>query len=142
MSLSRLGVPEEILSDLGTQFVYDCMKEVTRFLSIKQITTTPYHPMRNGLTEKFNVRMRLMLNRLCSEQPRQWHRFINLLLFAYREVRQESTGFSPFELLYGGAIRRPMTILKDILTKEVEEPEVKSSYQYVFLAASKVGGNP
>ena len=26
---SRLGVPEEILSDLGTQFVSDCMREVT-----------------------------------------------------------------------------------------------------------------
>ena len=47
----RLGVPEEILSDLGTQFVSDCMKEVTRLLSIKQITTTPYHPMCNGLTD-------------------------------------------------------------------------------------------
>ena len=26
---SRLGVPKEILSDLGTQFVSDCMREVT-----------------------------------------------------------------------------------------------------------------
>ena len=40
---SRLGVPEEILTDLGTQFVSDCMREVTRLLSIKQLTTTPYH---------------------------------------------------------------------------------------------------
>lgn len=38
---SRLGVPEEILSDLGTQFVSECMKEVTQLLSIKQLTTTP-----------------------------------------------------------------------------------------------------
>ena len=45
---SRLGVPEEILSDLGTQFVSDCMREVTRLLSIKQLTTMPYHPMCNG----------------------------------------------------------------------------------------------
>ena len=111
---SRLGVPEEILSDLGTQFVSDCMKEVTRLLSIKQITTTPYHPMCNGLTEKFNGTMKLMLKRLCSEQPRQWHRFINPLLFAYREVLQESTGFSPFELLYGRAVTGPMTILKKL----------------------------
>ena len=80
---SRLGVPEEILSDLGTQFVSDCMKEVTRLLSIKQITTTPYHPMCNGLTEKFNGTMKPMLKRLCNEQPREWHRFINPLLFAY-----------------------------------------------------------
>ena len=66
---SRLGVPEEILSDLGTQFVSDCMREVTRLLSIKQLTTTPYHPMCNGLTEKFNGTMKSMLKRLCSEQP-------------------------------------------------------------------------
>ena len=125
---NRLGVPEEILSDLGTQLVSDCMKEVTRLLSIKQITTTPYHPaMCNGLTEKFNGTMKLILKTLCSEQPRQWYPFINPLLFAYREVPQESTGFSPFELLYGRAIRGPMTILKELWTKEVEEPEVKNS---------------
>ena len=76
---SRLGVPEEILSDLGTQFVSDCMREVTRLW--------------NGLTEKFNGTMKSILKRLCSEQPRQWHRLINPLLFAYREVPQESTGF-------------------------------------------------
>ena len=35
---SRLGVPEEILSDLGTHFVSECMKEVTLLLSIKQHT--------------------------------------------------------------------------------------------------------
>ena len=95
---SCLGVPEEILSDLGTQFVSDCMRKVTRLLSIKQLTATPYHPICNGLMEKFNGTMRSMVKRLCSEQPRQWHRYINLLLFAYREVPQESTGFSPFEL--------------------------------------------
>ena len=31
---SRLRIPEEIPSDLGTQFVSDCMKEVARLLSI------------------------------------------------------------------------------------------------------------
>ena len=50
---SRLGIPEEILSDLGTQFVSECMREVTRLLSIKQLTTTPYHPMCNGLVRNF-----------------------------------------------------------------------------------------
>ena len=135
---SRLGVPEEILSDLGTQFVSECMKEVTRLLSIKQLTTTPYHPMCNGLTEKFNGTMKSMLKRLCSEQPRQWNRYINALLFAYREVPQESTGFSLFELLYGRAVRGPMFILKELWTKELEEPEVKNSYQYVFELREKL----
>ena len=60
---SRLGVPEEILSDLGTQFVSDCMKEVARLLGIRQLTTTPYHPMCNGLVEKFNGTLKTMLKR-------------------------------------------------------------------------------
>ena len=63
-------MPKEILSDLGTQFVSECMKEVTQLLSIKQLTTTPYHPMCNGM-KKFNGTMKNMLKRLCSEQPRQ-----------------------------------------------------------------------
>ena len=79
-----------------------------------------------------------MLKRLCSEQPRKWHRYINPLLFAYREVPQESTGFSPFELLYGRAVRGPMFILKELWTKELEEPEVKNSYQYVFELREKL----
>ena len=35
------------------------------------------------------------------------------LLFAYREVPQSSTGFSPFELLYGHTVRGPLDILKE-----------------------------
>ena len=128
---SRLGVPEEILSDLGTQFVSECM-QVLRLLSIKQLSTTPYHPMCNGLVEKFNGSLKSMLKKLCSEQPKQWHRYINALLFAYREVPQGSTGFSPFELPFGRTVRGPMMILKQLWTEEVEDPEVKTSYAYIF----------
>ncbi|GFO01339.1 gypsy retrotransposon integrase-like protein 1 [Plakobranchus ocellatus] len=123
---SRLGVPEEALSDQGTQFISDYMKEV------KQKTTTPYHPMCNGLVERFNTTLKTCLRRLCSEQPRQWHRYINPLLFAYREVPQDSTHFAPFELLYGRTVRGPMRILRELWTKEIEEPDVKSSYEYVL----------
>ena len=129
---SRIGVPEEVLSDLGTQFVSECMQEVSRLLSIRRLTTTPYHPICNGLTEKFNGTLKKMLRRLCADQPRQWYRFINPLLFAYREVPQESTGFAPFELMYGRTVRGPMKILKELWTNENEESEVKTSYQYVF----------
>ena len=105
---SRLGIPEEVLSDQGTQFVSSCMQEVSRLLFISRLTTTPYHLIRNGLVEWFNGPLKKMLRRLCSEQPRQWHRFINPLLFAYTEAPQEATGFSPFELLYGRTVRGPV----------------------------------
>ena len=88
--------------------------------------------MCNGLVEKFNGTLKKALKRLCAEQPRQWHRFINPLLFAYREVPQESTRFAPFELLYGRTVRGPMHILKQLWTKDIAEEEVRSSYQYVL----------
>ena len=129
---SRLGIPEEVLSDQGTQFVSSCMQEMSRLLFINRLTATPYHPIRNGLVERFNGTLKKMLRRLCSEQPRQWHRFINPLLFAHREVPQEATGFSPFELLYGRTVRGPVQILKELWTKETDVPEVKTSYQCVL----------
>ena len=128
----RLGIPEEVLSDQGIQFVSSCMQEESRLLSINRLTSTPYHPICNGLVERFNGILKKMLRRLCSEQPRQWHRFMNPLLFAYRETPQEATGFSPFEVLYGRTLRGPVQILKELWTKETDVPEVKTRYQYAL----------
>ena len=56
---------------------------------------------------------------------------MSAVLFAYREVPQASTGFSPFELLYGRTVSGPMQVLKELWT-EKETPEVSNTYQYVF----------
>ena len=127
----RVGIPQEVLSDRGTQFVSDLMKETCRLLGVKQLRTTPYHPACNGLVERFNGTMKQMLKRWCAEQPNEWDRYIGPLLFAYREVPQESTGFSPFELLYGRTVRGPMQILRELWTKDDSDEEVRNSYQYV-----------
>jgi len=129
---SRVGVPKELLSDQGGQFMSGVMKEVSRLLSLQQRVTTPYHPMCNGLVERFNGTLKTMLKRMCSERPKDWDRYIGPILFAYREVRQESLGFSPFELLYGRDVRGPMRILRELWTREVVDPEVRSTYQYVL----------
>ena len=104
---SRVGIPHEILTDCGTQFTSELMKEVSRLLSLRQLNTTPYHPICNGLVEKFNGTLKRMLKKLCEEKPRDWDSYLSPLLFAYREVPQETLGFSPFELLYGRSIRGP-----------------------------------
>ena len=74
----------------------------------------------------------LMLMRMCAERPKDWGKYIDPLLFAYREAPQESLGFSPFELLYGWPARGHMQILKQLWSKEIEDPEVRSTYQYVI----------
>ena len=112
---SDVGFPAEMLSDRGTQFTSDMMKEVERLVSIKPLVTTPYHAQCNGLCEKFNGTLKQMLKKMVGEQPKDWDRYIEPLLFAYREAPVESlAGFSPFEVLYGRPVRGPMSVLKEV----------------------------
>ena len=131
---SHQGIPEEVLRDLGTQYVSKFMEEVSRLLYITRLTTTPYHRICNGLVERFIGILKKMIRRLCDEQPRQWHRFVNPLLFAYIEAPQDATGFLPFELLYGRTVRGrgPIRILKELWTGETDGTEIKTSNQYVL----------
>ena len=130
---TRVGIPREILTDQGSQFTSDLMREISRLLSIRQLTTTPYHPACNGLVERFNGVLKQMLKRLCSERPRDWDRYIGPLLFAYRDTPQSSSGFAPFELLYGRSVRGPMSILKELWTgNKNDDEEIRTTYQYVL----------
>ena len=43
---SRVGVPIEILTDQGANFMSRLLAEVYRLLQIKPICTSPYHPQR------------------------------------------------------------------------------------------------
>ena len=130
---TRLGIPKEVLSDQGSQFTGSMMREVFRLMAIKGIRTTPYHPQTNGACERLNGVLKKMLKRLSAEQPHLWPRFINPLLFAYREVEHKSTGYSPFFLMYGRDIRGPMHILKETLEGNVpQDEEGKTAYQYVL----------
>lgn len=71
-----------------------------------------------------------MVKRMCTEQPKLWDRYLPAVLFAYREASQASTGFSPFELLYGRTIIGPLSILREVWDKEPSE--VRTTYQHVF----------
>ena len=95
-------------------------------------TNTPYHSICNGSVEHFNGTLKKMVRRFCNEQPHQCHRFVNLLLFAYREAPQEATGFSPFQLLYGRTLCGPLQLLKELCMGETDRTETKTNYWYVF----------
>nr|XP_045590945.1 KRAB-A domain-containing protein 2-like [Procambarus clarkii]XP_045624418.1 KRAB-A domain-containing protein 2-like [Procambarus clarkii] len=131
-SFSRLGIPEKIHSDRGAQFTSEMMAEVARLLMLQSSFTTPYHAMGNGLMERFNGTLKRMLRKMCIEQPKEWPRYINPVLFAYREVPQASTRFSPFELLYGRTVKGPLHVLKNLWEEEDCTPETKTTYEYVI----------
>ena len=110
---SRHGIPREILTDQGTNFTSSLLQELYKMLGVTSLRTTPYHPQTDGLVERFNKTLKQMLRRLITGEGREWHKLLPYILFAYREVPQVSTGFSPFELLYGRDPRGPLDILRE-----------------------------
>ena len=56
---SRAGIPSEMLIKHESRVTIEVMNEVSRLLSLQQLTTIPYRPYSKGLVEKcvLNVRM-------------------------------------------------------------------------------------
>lgn len=110
---SRVGLPQEVLTDQGTAFLSKTLKQMYSLLGIKGIRTTPYHPQTDGLVERYNRTLKSMLRKFVAANAKDWDQWLPYLLFAYREVPQASTGFSPFELLYGRQVRGPLDLLRE-----------------------------
>jgi transposase InsO family protein len=111
---ARVGFPSEILSNRGSQFTSQLMEEVCRLVSLTRLFTTLYNPKCKGLCQRINGILKGMLKKMCQERPKDWDRYLSAVLFEYREVPQSSTGFSPFELLYGRTVRDPLQALKEL----------------------------
>ena len=133
---SRVGVPEEILTDQGSNFTSQLLTELYRMLHVHAIRTTPYHPQTDGLVERFNKTLKSMLRRAACTEGKDWDKLIPYLLFAYREVTQASTGFSPFELLYGRQVRGPLDVLRE--TWEASSRSSDSVVSYVLSVQEKL----
>ena len=61
--ICRHGVPEELLSDRGSNFLSDLILELCSLLGIRKINTSGYHPQTDGLVEKFISTLQGMISK-------------------------------------------------------------------------------
>ena len=135
---ARVGIPREILTDQGTNFQSQLLEALYRLLHIDALRTSPYHPQTDGLVERFNQTLKSMLKKAAQEEGKDWDKLIPYLLFAYREVPQESTGFSPFEILYGREVRGPLDVLKETWESENESGKNQNVLSYISLMRERL----
>lgn len=130
---TRVGFPRTLTSDNGKQFTAATFEAFLRIMGVKHRLTPVYHAQSNGLVERFNGTLKGMLRKLAAEQPRDWDQYLPILLFAYRDAPQASTGLSPFELIYGHRVRGPLAILKEYWTTEDKgNEEDATTHQYLI----------
>ncbi|UYV84270.1 hypothetical protein LAZ67_X001713, partial [Cordylochernes scorpioides] len=106
----RHGAPRFLISDRGSQLTSNLMKEVMKMCKVKHCFTTSYHPQTNGLTERLNRTLINMISMYVNTDQKNWDEILPFITHAYNTTIQETTGYSPFFLLFG---REPMSLLDD-----------------------------
>ncbi|XP_052193952.1 uncharacterized protein LOC127802277 [Diospyros lotus] len=88
----RFGVPQQIITDNGTQFTSEQFIRFCESLSIQKSFTAVDHPQANGQAEAVNKIIKHAFS--CRRQ-------LAPVLWAYRTTARTSTGETPFSLAYG-----------------------------------------
>ena len=57
----QLGLPEQVLTYLGTNFQATMMQELYDMLDVHGLRTSPYHPETDGLSERFIQTLKTMI---------------------------------------------------------------------------------
>ena len=83
--------------------------------------TTPYHPASDGLVERFNRTLTMMLAMFAGEHCDDWD-LLPAVMMAYRSSVHESTGFSPYQLMFRDECTLPMNVGLPRLNKDSPDP--------------------
>ena len=121
------GFPERLHTDQGPDFESHLIKELCTIAGIKKTHTTPYHPRGNPV-ERFNRTLLSMLGTLEPEQKTRWKEYVKPLVHAYNCTRNETTGFTPYELMFGRCPRLPVDLAFNLPVRDLPS---HSHSQYV-----------
>jgi transposase InsO family protein len=99
--ITQFDVPQAIVTDHGSHFQNFMMSELTEKLGLWHENSTPYYSQANGQVEVINKFLITMFRRMIGIHKTSWHMMLFSALWAYKTSIKSSTGFTPFQLVYG-----------------------------------------
>lgn len=104
--IARFGIPARITTDQGRNFESNLFSELAKILGIEKTRSTAYHPIANGLIERFHRQLKDALK--CSlKGTENWITKLPLALLGIRTALKADLGTTPAELVYGTNLRLP-----------------------------------
>jgi len=115
------GLPDQIISDRGPQFVSAFTRELNRLLGIQTSLSTAFHPQTDGQTERVNQEIEQYLRLFINQRQDDWAEWLPLAEFAYNNRIHASTRRTPFELDSG---QHPRMGVEPRLSTKIEAVDV------------------
>ena len=132
----KIGKPERVLSDHGTQFTSPVWKTRLEALGIKVLFSSIRHPQSNPV-ERTMREMGRIFRTYCSEKHTKWARFVDFVQYCLNLTVHQSTGYTPCFLHYNRAPREKILELFPLLctqpaTREIVLQRANENLQHAF----------
>ncbi|XP_068229908.1 uncharacterized protein [Palaemon carinicauda] len=92
---------------------------------------TAYHPQTNGALERVHQTIKNLLRKYICETGRDWDEDLDLLMYVLRSTPNESTGISPFEMMFGRRPRTNLSMVKENILRGTYKDQQVSIPQYL-----------
>ena len=97
----RFGLPLKFISDRDPKFASRFVRGLCKATGMTQNISTAYHPCTDGQSERTNQWLEQYLRFWVNERQDNWHAYLPLAEFVHNNWLNETTGESPFFVLYG-----------------------------------------
>lgn len=122
------GLPKRVHSDQGRDFESRLIQELLNMLGIRKSRTTTYHPQGDLQPERFNRTLLDMLGTLDVHEKSKGSQHLSHLVHAYNCSVNETTGYSPYFLMFGREARLPVDLTFGV---SADGTSTKSYLRYV-----------
>lgn len=122
----RHGAPAVIITDRGAAFTAEFMQDVLRLTHSTHRKSTAYHPQTNGLTERLNRTLADMLSMYIDVNHKTWDEILPYATFAYNTAVQETTRFTPFELVYGRQVTTTLDAMLPVDNSDTTDENIEN----------------
>jgi hypothetical protein len=110
----KFGIPAQIHTDGGKEFVNKLSAEVMELLNVPHTKTLPAHPQCNSQVEVFNKTVKKYLASFMDETALNWETFLPVLALSYNTSYHSTIATTPFKLLFGEKAQLPSFPNEDI----------------------------
>ena len=95
------GSPLSIVTDMGTDFHTQIMKELCGYMQIEKLVASPQHPQSNAQAEVLNKKLRKYLTAMVENDPLEWEKYLSSCQYAHNLSVHKAIKNSPYTCLFG-----------------------------------------